>query len=223
MDKRYEAVQEPPQNALKTIEFGKLKDKSDINPQWKIEALTGQYGLCGVGWKFEIAETEIRECKDGQVLLFMKVNLYVKDKDKWSEPIPGYGGDFIIEKNKNGLVPNDEAYKMCLTDALGNAMKYVGVAANVYRNLTHTKYDRKESPKENWKNRQYQLIDKFKGMAKQKKVDPEDMVMKLFFKRLSELNENALVELTERFDAAFKKYTSLLKDSEEEIPLGDKK
>jgi len=55
MDKRYEAVQEPPQNALKTIEFGKLKDKSDINPQWKIEALTGQYGLCGVGWKFEIA------------------------------------------------------------------------------------------------------------------------------------------------------------------------
>ena len=98
MDKRYEAVQEPPPNALKTIEFGKLKDKSDINPQWKIEALTGQYGLCGVGWKFEIAETEIRECKDGQVLLFMKVNLYVKDKDKWSEPIPGYGGDFIIEK-----------------------------------------------------------------------------------------------------------------------------
>lgn len=86
-----------------------------------------------------------------------------------------------------------------------------------------TPEEKKEMQKEDWETKHYQLIDKFKGMAKQKKVDPEDMAMKLFFKRLSELSENSLVELTKRFDAAFKKYASLLKDSEEEIPLGDKK
>lgn len=133
MDKRYEAMAQPPQEALKKIDFGALKGKSDINPQWRIEALTEQFGLCGIGWKFEVVHTETQACGDGQILLFMQVNLYIKDGEQWSAAIPGFGGDMLITKNKNGLVPNDEAYKMCLTDALGNAAKCVGVAANVYR------------------------------------------------------------------------------------------
>lgn len=133
MDKRYEAMAQPPQEALKPIDFGALKGKSDINPQWRIEALTEQFGLCGIGWKFEIVNTATQPCGDGQILLFMQVNLYVKDGEQWGAAIPGFGGDMLITKNKNGLVPNDEAYKMCLTDALGNAAKCVGVAANVYR------------------------------------------------------------------------------------------
>ena len=95
MDKRYMSVSTPPADALKRIEVGNLKGKSDINPQWKIDAMTETYGICGEGWKFEIVDTQVRECPNGQVLLFMKVNLYIKNGDKWSEPISGYGGDFI--------------------------------------------------------------------------------------------------------------------------------
>lgn len=145
MDARYEAMAQPPQDALKKIDFGALKGKSDINPQWRIEALTEQFGLCGIGWKFEVVRTEMQACGDGQVLLYMQVNLYIKDGDQWSAAIPGMGGDMLITKNKNGLVPNDEAFKMCLTDALGNAAKCIGVAANIYRGLENTgsKYDRR--------------------------------------------------------------------------------
>ena len=40
MDSRYIAVKSVPQSALKPIEFGKLKGKYDISPQWRWEILT---------------------------------------------------------------------------------------------------------------------------------------------------------------------------------------
>ena len=36
----YEAVRTPPQEALKAIEAGRLKGMTDINPMWRIKALT---------------------------------------------------------------------------------------------------------------------------------------------------------------------------------------
>lgn len=138
----YKALSSPPDDALKKIEGGNLKGKSDINPQWRIEALTAQFGLCGVGWKFEILDKTIYPIDGGEILLYMTIALYIKDGEKWSDPIIGCGGDFIRVRNKNGLVANDEAFKMCLTDALGSAMRNIGVAADVYRGFYDTKYKR---------------------------------------------------------------------------------
>lgn len=142
LNEKYQAMSAPPANALKTIDIGALKGKSDINPQWRIEALTEQFGLCGFGWRFDVVDKTVQQLDDRQIMLFMQINLYVKDGDEWSAPIPGFGGDMIRTKNKNGLVPNDEAYKMCLTDALGNAAKCIGVAADIYRGLYDSKYNR---------------------------------------------------------------------------------
>ena len=134
MNKHYEALRIPPKEALRPIEFGALKGKSDINPQWKYEAMTEEFGLCGIGWKFEIADKEMVPVQQtGEVMIFVVVNLYVKDGESWSAPIPGCGGDFLIKRDKNGMHGNDEGLKMAITDALGNAAKMIGVAADVYR------------------------------------------------------------------------------------------
>lgn len=148
MNEKYKALATPPENALKPIKAGNLKGKSDINPQWRIEALTEQFGLCGFGWRYEVVDKIVQPLDDGQIMLFMQINLYIKDGDAWSDPIPGFGGDMIREKNKNGLVANDEAYKMCLTDALGTAAKNIGVAADIYRGLYDSKYSREEEAAE---------------------------------------------------------------------------
>lgn len=140
MDERYSKLKTPPVSALSTIPYGRNKGKSDINPQWKYEAMTEVYGLCGLGWKFAIDETNIIDLPNGEKMIFMKVALHVKDGDSWSEPIYGYGGDFIVKKETAGLYADDEAYKKCLTDALGNALKNIGVAADVYRGMFDTKY-----------------------------------------------------------------------------------
>lgn len=140
MDSRYNAVKTVPQSALKIIDFGKLKGKYDISPQWRWEILTEVYGMCGVGWYFDIVETkEVPVEATGETMLYVKVNLYIKDGNEWSKPIPGYGGDFLIQKDKNGYHGNDEAFKMAVTDALGTAAKMIGVGADVYRGLQDTK------------------------------------------------------------------------------------
>jgi hypothetical protein len=132
IDKRWEAVQAPPTDRLKTIGFGALKGKSDISPQWRIKAMSETYGLCGIGWRYEIVQTDYRPGTDGKEMVFVTVHLFIKDGDAWSHPIPGIGGNMVIDKNKNGLVESDEALKMAVTDALGNAMKYIGVASQIY-------------------------------------------------------------------------------------------
>lgn len=145
MDERYELMSKVPNSALKTIEFGALKGKSDINPQWRYEALTNTFGLCGIGWKYEITSHHTVPVPNGGLMVFVFINLYVKDGENWSAPIPGSGGDFLIKKDKNGIHGNDEAFKMAITDALGNAAKMVGVAADIYRGLYDSKYERKAS------------------------------------------------------------------------------
>lgn len=133
----YEKLQTPPNDALKPIGFGNLKGKSDINPQWRYEALTNVFGACGVGWKFEVVDRFTEPVPTGELMVFVQVNLYIMDKESghWSEPIPGWGGDYLIKKDKNGIHGNDEAMKMATTDALGTAAKMLGVAADVYRGL----------------------------------------------------------------------------------------
>jgi hypothetical protein len=146
----YDARCTPPNDATKPIGAGKLKGKRDINPQWRYEALTSQLGPCGIGWKFTIDNhwTQPVE-KTGETMIFVMVTLYIKQGDSWSEGIPAYGGDFLIVKDRNGYHGNDEAMKMAITDALGTACKYVGVAADVYRGLldgieiADTKYARR--------------------------------------------------------------------------------
>lgn len=147
MNAHYENLASPPADAVKQITGGKLKGFTDINPQWRYEALTQEFGLCGVGWKFEIANTFTEAVPATQeMMIFVQVNLYVKEGDQWSEPIPGFGGDFLIVKDKNGIHGNDEGYKMAITDALGSAAKVIGVAADIYRGRMESKYSRPAAP-----------------------------------------------------------------------------
>jgi hypothetical protein len=145
----YESLATPPNDALKPIGFGNLKGKSDINPQWRYEAVTNQFGPCGIGWKFTIDSHWTQPVSTGEVMVYVAISFYYKQGETWSEPIPAYGGDFLVKKDKNGIHGNDEAMKMAVTDALGTAMKMVGVAADVYRGLiangaSDSKYARRD-------------------------------------------------------------------------------
>ena len=60
----------PPTWALKEIQAGRLKGKSDINPQWRIEALTEMFGLCGIGWKYVITKQWIEKANDDEISAF---------------------------------------------------------------------------------------------------------------------------------------------------------
>jgi hypothetical protein len=140
-------LKQPPESALKTIEGGRLKGMTDVNPQWRYQAMTEQFGLCGIGWKYDIERLWIEEAGD-QVCAFAHIKLYIADDGEWGYPIPGVGGSMMVAKEKAGLHVSDECYKMAITDALSVAMKMIGVASDIYMGLWDgSKYKERPKPK----------------------------------------------------------------------------
>lgn len=130
--KIYESLARPPKDALREIQAGKLKGKTDINPQWRYKAMTEKFGLVGCGWKYEIQKLWVENGAGAEKLAFAQVAVFVKDGDVWSEPIVGIGGSKLVQTEKGVAVSNDEGYKMAVTDAFSTALKMLGVAADIY-------------------------------------------------------------------------------------------
>jgi len=125
-------VAQPPKEALSQIGGGRLRGMTDINPQWRYEALTEVFGVCGFGWRYRIIRVWREDAIDSQVFAFAEVEVQVKLNDEWSEPIPGIGGSMLVTKETKGLYACDEGYKMAITDALSTALKMIGVGADIY-------------------------------------------------------------------------------------------
>lgn len=143
--KYWDALRTPPKEALKEIKGGRLKGMTDISPQWRMKALTEQFGPVGYGWKYEITNERTIEGPDGQVGVFVNINLYVCGVDGWTDPIPGTGGSMLVAKETSGLYFSDEAFKMATTDAISVAAKALGVGADVYMGQLDSKYQRHEN------------------------------------------------------------------------------
>lgn len=138
----YEKFRTPPTNALKEFDNGTFKG-TDINSQWRIKMLTSEFGICGIGWYYDIVRTwtEIGE-NSKETMAFAEIKLYVKQNGEWSRGIAGIGGnrqESWIKKNSYWKV-NDECYKMAITDAIGNACKSLGMGADIYWQEDRTKY-----------------------------------------------------------------------------------
>lgn len=137
----YERVREVPKEAIKAIQGGKLKGKSDINPMWRIKKLTEVFGPCGTGWYTEKLSEDKITLSNGEIIILVEINLYVKIGEEWQKPIYGTGGSMLLQFEKGNLVSNDEGRKMAYTDAISVACKALGFAADVYWNSDRTKYD----------------------------------------------------------------------------------
>lgn len=148
MDKMqiYNAVRWVPEEAKKEIGAGRLKGMTDINPMWRIKTLTEQFGVCGIGWRYEIVKQWTEQGAGSEFAAFCNINLYVKFGEQWSEAIPGTGGAKFVANESKGHYTDDEAYKKALTDAISVACKALGFGADVYWSKDSTKYDERPAP-----------------------------------------------------------------------------
>lgn len=149
MDKMhlYERLSEVPAEAKRPIAGGKLKGKTDINPMWRIKALTEVFGPQGTGWVCPIKKLWTEPGAGGEVSAWVLCELTYKLEDgSWSEPITGIGGSMLVQLEKGSLTTNDEAYKMAYTDAISVAAKGLGAGANVYWDKDPSKYTSESAP-----------------------------------------------------------------------------
>ena len=129
----YNELRSVPEEAKKKILDGRLKGKTDINPMWRIKRMTELFGICGVGWKYEITKQWTEKGDEDTVAAFVNVNIYIRQGGAWSEPIPGTGGNVFRRKETSGKsFVDDDCYKKALTDAVSIAAKVLGVAADVF-------------------------------------------------------------------------------------------
>lgn len=127
----YNKLKVVPEEALRQIQSGRLRGKHDINPMWRIKAMTEQFGVCGIGWKYVITK-QWTETFGSEVKAYCNIDLFIKVNGEWSDAIQGTGGSSEVSMESKGAYVSDECYKMALTDALSVAMKALGVAADVY-------------------------------------------------------------------------------------------
>lgn len=127
MDKMhiYNAGRSIPQGAVKKITGGAYGKAglSDINPQWRIEKMTELFGPCGVGWIWVPIDVWISEN-----VCYAHITVQYRTEDgEFSHPVHGYGGTVM------GRMSDDsDVYKSTCTDAVSNALRYLGIGADVW-------------------------------------------------------------------------------------------
>ena len=141
----YNKFKTVPEEAKKPIDAGRLKGFTDINPMWRIKALTEVFGACGFGWWYKITDKRI-EGQGNELRAFVDIELYYKWNGEVSQPVVGTGGASFVTVERNGVFTSDECYKMALTDAISVAAKALGVGADVYYAKDRDKYTTPTEP-----------------------------------------------------------------------------
>lgn len=138
----YNALRAVPEIAKKNISAGRLKGMTDVNPMFRIKALTERFGPCGIGWWYTIEKQWMEKGAEGEIAAFCDILLYYREGDTVSQGIPGTGGSMFVTNERSVSHTSDECFKMALTDAISVAAKAIGCAADVYWDKDRTKYDR---------------------------------------------------------------------------------
>ena len=102
-----------------------------VKPQWVVSRLTEHFGPVGVGWG--MGEPSFQTVTaGGEVLVYCTVSAWHGSREN---VFYGVGGDKVMVQRQSGSFIDDEAFKKAFTDALMNAFKFVGVAADVHMGL----------------------------------------------------------------------------------------
>jgi hypothetical protein len=103
-----------------------------IKPMWAYRRMTEEFGPCGVGWGVYEPTFQVVPGPEGEVLVYCTASIWYENPEQRSW---GVGGDKVVSKNKYGLNTDDEAFKKAFTDAITNALKMIGVGADVHMGM----------------------------------------------------------------------------------------
>ena len=105
-----------------------------IKPMVSYRRMTEEFGPCGKGWGVGEPAFQIVPGPEGEMLVFCTASIWYRHEEAECR-VYGVGGDKAVGKNKYGLQTDDEAFKKAFTDAVTNALKLIGVGADVHMGL----------------------------------------------------------------------------------------
>lgn len=186
----YNRVRVVPEEAKKPIKGGRLNGMTDINPMWRIKALTSEYGPCGIGWFYKPVK-KWTEQAGGETVAFVDIELFIKVDGEWSQPICGTGGSKLSQNERNGLFVSDECYKMATTDAISVACKQLGIGADVYFGADRTKYD---SP--------FERVERVRNELKKRRCSEANFMQVYRLDNIEQVTDSQIKDFIARMEAA---------------------
>jgi hypothetical protein len=103
-----------------------------IKPIYSYRRMTEEFGPCGQGWGINEPTFQVVQGHDGEVLVYCTTSIWHGAREN---VVFGVGGDKAVVKQSSGLRGDDEAFKKAFTDAITNALKSIGVGADVHMGL----------------------------------------------------------------------------------------
>lgn len=104
---------------------------TQIDPAWRLQMMTEVFGPVGYGWGFEQVEWTIAER-----MIFICARVWISDpadRERKFYTGPQWGGTELVRRNRDGTErPDDESFKMSMTDAIGKCFLQLGLAADIY-------------------------------------------------------------------------------------------
>lgn len=118
-------------HAVKEI-TGKQYRGNSPKPYWIVERLTEEFGPCGIGWGFTIANERMERLSQDDVLHVAVVDFwYVLDgKTGHIQQVGQTKATYMSSKDK--LVVDEDAPKKSVTDALVKCASYIGFAGDIF-------------------------------------------------------------------------------------------
>ena len=111
-----------------------------IKPMWSYKRMTEEFGPCGAGWGVGEPVFQVVPGDNREVLVYCTASIWYGEDRK---TVYGVGGDKIVTHIKANAQYNrperwendDEAFKKAFTDAITNALKMIGVGADVHMGM----------------------------------------------------------------------------------------
>lgn len=113
-----------------------------IKPMWSYKRMTDEFGPCGMGWGVGEPVFQVVPGENREVLVYCTASIWYREGEK-NAVVYGVGGDKVvtyIKANEQYKRPerwesDDEAFKKAFTDAVTNALKLIGVGADVHMGM----------------------------------------------------------------------------------------
>lgn len=105
---------------------------TSIKPIYSYHRMTEEFGPCGTGWGINAPTFQVVTGSEGEMLVYCTASIWYGDK---ANIVFGVGGDKAVVKQSSGLRGDDEAFKKAFTDGITNALKMIGVGADVHMGM----------------------------------------------------------------------------------------
>lgn len=102
-----------------------------IKPMWSYRRMTEEFGPCGQGWGICKPSFDVVPVGES-TMVYCTVSVWYEKPDQL---VFGVGGDMVAGKRGNHSMVDDEAFKKAFTDAITNALKLIGVGADVHMGM----------------------------------------------------------------------------------------